>query len=99
MISWFQSLLSYPACAAYFEWSRENFPEMPLNLRWSKHRMVATVGDVQLNAELYPQLAGACFQTLHPRLPLRSYQTGVKVCLQMQLVPLHRGGALHVESS
>ena len=28
---------------AIFEWSRERFPELPLNLRWSKERMVTTV--------------------------------------------------------
>jgi hypothetical protein len=28
---------------AVFEWSRENFPELPLNLRWSKARLVNTV--------------------------------------------------------
>ena len=28
---------------AIFEWSREHFPELPLNLRWSKERMVTTV--------------------------------------------------------
>ena len=28
---------------AVFEWSRDHFPELPLNLRWSKERLVATV--------------------------------------------------------
>ena len=26
-----------------YEWSRENFPELPLNVRWSKDRLVRTV--------------------------------------------------------
>ena len=26
-----------------YEWSRQNFPELPLNLRWSKERLVRTV--------------------------------------------------------